>query len=379
MAPDTTNINISYCDVTNENLKFAKSINGGSSFTTTTADSSANDVGQYSSISATSTGGNIYFSYYDATTGNLKVAASIDEGSTWSSSIADFVNDVGKHSSLDTVHSGATITIYISYYDDTSDNLKFAVATHFVFPTFTFSTVDSTNDMGQYSSILAVNATLVDNGETVYISYYDATSGDLKLDSSTNSGSSFSVSTVVSGGDVGQFSSIAIVDQTTVFISYFEDAPIASGKKLRTVRSADYGVPSEDPATVDTGQTVGEHNDIPVIGTTNVFVSYFGNTAGPGFGGLKFARSTVLIDLIGHRVTLDWSMGPTDGSSSTLYDGRILQIGQLNRNEWWFKIPPTAKPGPSIKQTQIRIVFRAPRTMEPGFYTATFEIRQIDG
>ena len=71
--------------------------------------------------------------------------------------------------------------------------------------------------------------------------------------------------------------------------------------------------------------------------------------------------------------------GPTDGSSSTLYDGRILQIGQLNRNEWWFKIPPTAKPGPSIKQTQIRIVFRAPGTMEPGFYTATFEIRQIDG
>ena len=219
----------------------------------------------------------------------------------------------------------------------------------------------------------------MDNGRTVYISYYDATSGDLKLASSTNSGSPFSVSTVVSSGDVGQFSSIAIVDPTTGFISYFEDAPIASGNKLRMVRSADYGVTFEDPATVDTDQTVGEHNDISLAGTTSVFVSYFDNTARPGFEGLKFARSTVLIDLIGYRVTLDWSMGHTDGSSNTLYDRRILQIGHLNRNEWLFKIPPTTKPGPSIEQTQIRIVFRAPVTMEPGFYTATFEIRQIDG
>ncbi len=96
-----------------------------------------------------------------------------------------------------------TTNIYISYYDDTSDNRKFAVATHFAFPTFTFSTVDSTNDMGQYSSIAAGNDTSVDNGQTVYISYYDATSGGLKLTSSTNSGSPFSVSTVVSSGDVG--------------------------------------------------------------------------------------------------------------------------------------------------------------------------------
>ena len=42
----------------------------------------------------------------------------------------------------------------------------------------------------------------------------------------------------------------------------------------------------EDPATVDTDQTVGEHNDISLAGTTNVFVSYLDNTAGPGFGGL---------------------------------------------------------------------------------------------
>lgn len=179
-----------------------------------------------------------------------------------------------------------TTNIYISYYDDTSDNRKFAVATHFAFPTFTFSTVDSTNDMGQYSSIAAGNDTSVDNGQTVYISYYDATSGGLKLTSSTNSGSPFSVSTVVSSGDVGQFSSIAIVDPTTVFISYFEDAPITSGNKLRMVRSADYGVTFVDPATVDTYQTVGEHNDISLAGTTNVFVSYLDNTAGPGFGGL---------------------------------------------------------------------------------------------
>ncbi|HCH08444.1 MAG TPA: hypothetical protein DEW32_04490 [Dehalococcoidia bacterium] len=42
----------------------------------------------------------------------------------------------------------------------------------------------------------------------------------------------------------------------------------------------------EDPATVDTDQTVGEQNDISLVGTTNVFVSYLDNTAGPGFGGL---------------------------------------------------------------------------------------------
>ncbi|MFP6568614.1 MAG: hypothetical protein VB961_15220 [Dehalococcoidia bacterium] len=61
------------------------------------------------------------------------------------------------------------------------------------------------------------------------------------------------------------------MDPTTVFISYFEDAPITSGNKLRMVRSADYGVTFVDPATVDTYQTVGEHNDISLAGTTNVF------------------------------------------------------------------------------------------------------------
>jgi hypothetical protein len=379
VAPDASTVYISYYDVTNGNLKFAKSVNGGSSFTTVTVDSSANDVGQYSSISATSTGGNIFISYYDATFGDLKIARSTDGGTVWSISSVDSTGDVGKYSSLDTVHSQATTTVYISYYDDTSDNLKFARSTQFVFPTFTVSTVDSTGDMGQFSSIAAVNDTTVDNGQTVYISYYDADSNDLKLAASTNSGSSFSLSTAVSSGDVGQHSSIAIVDPTTIFISYFEDAPIDANNKLRTVRSTDSGATFEDPATVDEGQTVGQYNDISLVGTTNVFVSYWDDNPGSGFGNLKFAKSTALIDLIGHRVTLDWSMDPTDSSNTSLYDGRILQISQLNRTEWLFKIPPTAKPGPSIEQTQIRIVIRAPGTMDPGFYTATFELRQIDG
>jgi hypothetical protein len=376
-ALDASTVYVSYYDVTNGDLKFAKSVNGGSSFTTVTVDTSSNDVGQYSSISATSTNGNIIISYYDATNGDLRIARSIDQGTTWSINIVDSTGDVGKYGSLDMVHSQATTTIYLSYYDDTNGDLKLAKVTQFMYPAFTVGTVDSTGDVGQYSSIAAVNDTTADNGQTVYISYYNATSNDLKLAASTNSGSSFSLSTAVSSGDVGKFSSIAIVDPTTIFISYFEDAPTTSTDKLRTVRSTDSGATFEAPATVDEGQLLGQYNAISVVGTTNVFVSYWDDLG--DFGNLKFAKSTVLIDLIGHRVTLDWSMDPSDNSSGTLYDGRILQISQLNRFEWLFKIPPTAKPGPSIEQTQIRIVIRAPGTMDPGFYEATFEIRQIDG
>ena len=74
-----------------------------------------------------------------------------------------------------------------------------------------FSTVDATDDVGQHVSVAFDPET-----DVPYISYYDATYGDLKMAYYTGAGgncgpaSDWSCETVDSGGDVGQYSSIAV-------------------------------------------------------------------------------------------------------------------------------------------------------------------------
>lgn len=117
------NVYIAYYDQSsaNQDLKFARSINNGDNFSTSTIDDSVVNVGKYPSMATDNN--RIYISYYDETNGNLKLAISEDHGSNWQIKTIDAAtDDVGLYTSL-AVNGDK---VYISYYDATNGDLKFA-------------------------------------------------------------------------------------------------------------------------------------------------------------------------------------------------------------------------------------------------------------
>jgi len=208
----TSTIYISYYDATNNDLKFATSTNGGSTWATRTIDTPGT-VGQYTSLDVIDTN-TIYISYYDATNGDLKFAKSINSGSAWTVSTIDTTGVVGQYTSLDVID---TNTIYISYYDVTNGDLKFATSTNSG-STWTTSTVEATGNVGQYTSIDALDA------NTIFISYYDLTVGnqDLKFAKSTDGGNTWTTSIADAIDNVGQYSSLHALTPNSTFISYYD-------------------------------------------------------------------------------------------------------------------------------------------------------------
>lgn len=134
-AMSTDDLFISYYDPVNADLKFARSVNGGASWVLSTIDNTGgHDVGKYNSIAASGTGPyNVFISYYDIEnngTGDLKFAVSDDSGVSWTRTILDTwagdTVDVGQYSS---VAFAEPEEVFISYYDATSYNLKFIAST----------------------------------------------------------------------------------------------------------------------------------------------------------------------------------------------------------------------------------------------------------
>ena len=116
----------------------------------------------------------------------------------------------------------------ISYYDATSGNLKYARCANLACTgTPLIATIDaSANDVGQYSAI-AIGA----DGLPV-ISYYDATLDDLKVLKCGNAdcSSGNALNTVDSTGNVGQLSGIAIgLDGNPIIAYYLLTGPFFDG------------------------------------------------------------------------------------------------------------------------------------------------------
>ncbi|RME20737.1 MAG: exo-alpha-sialidase, partial [Candidatus Zixiibacteriota bacterium] len=207
----------------------------------------------------------------------MRFARSTDEGQTWTiGSIDDGGgNNVGQYSSI-AVAGGA---IYVSYWDATAGDLKVAKSTN-QGVSWAFGAVDTgnTNVVGQYTAVAAT-------GNTVYVAYYDATARDLKFAKSTDGASSWTTSVVDdgAGNDVGSHAAIA-VSGSTVYVSYYD----ATAGSLKLAKSVDSGT-SWSISTIDSGMgnNVGQFSSIAVTSDA-VYATYYDVTAQD----YKLAKST---------------------------------------------------------------------------------------
>lgn len=111
-------ISIGYCS--NNELHFAKSVNGGEDWNVSSIHSSTEEI-HYSSL-ATPNSENFLMTFYDDNPQVLRCAFSDDQGSTWDFVIVDFTAQTGKHSALYATNESA----FVSYSDYTNSTLKFS-------------------------------------------------------------------------------------------------------------------------------------------------------------------------------------------------------------------------------------------------------------
>lgn len=170
-------------------------------------------------------------SYYNTTDGNLMHATcnvhddhdpdtddATDEANSWANrgTVVDSTGDVGKYSSIAANSDG---DIYISYYDETNARLKMAYNSPDMAWYFRIVVDDPAAAMvGKYTSI-----TLSDEG-VPHIAYYDQTNTALKH--AVADGGMFGVAlwdklTLDSGGTVGTYTSIDCIGNF-VDISYYD-------------------------------------------------------------------------------------------------------------------------------------------------------------
>jgi hypothetical protein len=180
----------------------------------------------------------------------------------------DSAGSVGRLSSLALDAAGNPV---ISYYDVTNGDLKVAHCndSNCADGGESIVAVDSGGNVGQYTS-LALDAV----GNPV-ISYYDVTNGDLKVahcnDSNCADGGE-SIVAVDSGGNVGQFTSLVLDGLGRPVISYFDGSN--TDLKLVHCNDADCAGGGESFVTVDNGGFVGAYGSLELDAAGNPVISY---------------------------------------------------------------------------------------------------------
>ena len=304
MAMVNGNPAISYYDNTNKDLKYVRASDAsGTGWATPVTLDSTGDVGQYTSLAFVH--GSPAISYHDFTNKSLKyVRASNASGTSWGTPLTlDSSASVGQYASMAVLSSGNPA---ISYYDNTNRDLKWVTIPF----TDIITTLDSTGDVGQYTSQVVVNGNPA-------ISYYDVTNKDLKYVRASNvTGTSWATPVTVAGTgiDVGQYTSLAVVNGNPA-ISYYD----ATNHDLKYVRASDAGGTTwGTPVTVDSPGDVGQYTSLVVV-NGNPAISYYDFTNKD----LKYVRaSDVSGTSWGTPVTLD----------STGDVGQDLSLAVVNGN-----------------------------------------------
>lgn len=206
------NVYIAYYHAKTSLLKLAKSTDSGASFPTLV---SIESDGTYPSLAVYHDGGTgediIYISYYDSINGNLKLAKSIDSGATFSTEILDSEASVGLHTSI-ALDSGNHP--HISYYDSLNRNLKYIYWDNSS-GLWKIKVVD-TGTVGEYTSIA------IGSDDSIHISYYDGNFGDLKYAKADTIGGDFTTEIADATGIVGWYTSITVNSSNKPLISYYD-------------------------------------------------------------------------------------------------------------------------------------------------------------
>jgi hypothetical protein len=254
IATDSNNnIHISYLDMSGH-LKYATNASG--SWVTETVDDvqlMLEPSSEYTSI-AIDPSNKAHISYYEVPYG-LKYATNLL--GSWVTETVD--GNAGMGNSIAVDSSGK---VHISYYGDFGGDLKYANSSYPLGP-FDIQTVDSGVFVAlQFSSI--VNTSIAtDSNDTVHISYYDATNGDLKY--ATNASGSWVTQTVDSAGDVGGYTSIAVDSNNKVHISYSD----VTNNDLK------YATNVSGSWVTETVDSAGGINTSIAIANNKVHISYY--------------------------------------------------------------------------------------------------------
>ena len=183
-----------------------------------TIDSSADVVGQYSSI-AIDSNDELHISYYDATSHHLKYAS--NAGGTWFNYPVD--NGVGYIGRYTSIGLDSNDYVHITYGDLSAWNLKYAT---FDGVSWSRSILDNggSGQAGMYSSLE------IDSNDLIHVSYWGR-SFDLKYATKQAGTGSWSTEIVEWGHMTGEWTSIALDSNNKPFFSHvsetYDDLQIA--------------------------------------------------------------------------------------------------------------------------------------------------------
>jgi hypothetical protein len=290
--------------------------------------------GGMSSSMAMDANGDLVISYHQSGVANdLKFAicdisasmnGNCDQSGDWDKVTVDSPDDVGYYTSIVVDANGDPV---ISYYDWTSEDLKFAVCDRSASTNgncdqtgdWSTTTVDSAGQVGEYTSIA------VDSNGDPMISYYDGSTQDLKfavcdLSGSTNGNcdqtGDWSAATVDSAGMVGMYTSIAVDANGDPMISYhdgstqdlkFAVCDLSASTNGNCDQTGDWST-----ATADSAGTVGLFMSIAVDGNGDPVISYY--DAGPN-NDLKFVTCDMSASVNGNcDQSGDWSSETVDSA-----------------------------------------------------------------
>ncbi|MHB9036143.1 MAG: Ig-like domain-containing protein, partial [Armatimonadota bacterium] len=306
---------ISYYDSTNNDLKYAAW--NGEQWVVETVDGSAltgqaADVGQFTSLKLDS-GDNPHISYYDLTNTDLKYA--YWKNGAWHiqrvDGFASSTDKVGQYSSLALDSSGKP---RIAYYDETNKDLLYAEGSAADNPTWTISStpVDSTGDVGQYTSLA------LDSTGKPRISYYDKTNTNLKYaEGSAATSPVWTPSNVDSGAnDLGQYSSLALDSTGKPHIAYYD----ATGKDLKYAEGSAATSPTWTKSTVESANMVGEYCSLALASDGKPGISYYSSTG----GNLKYAQGSAASSPVWTLTTID--DGTAEAGADTYDVGKYTSL-----------------------------------------------------